>query len=162
MLHKVFQTLVFFCLLISAIKGIDTRRVAKPTFRAEEDEDYDDEDSDDTKGGVFLGSFDSYAHQLSGEVTLLDDKTMEISNLNYDGTGPAAWFMLGKTSRSTLPEFIDLDGTIIPDENEALVLCSKELQNLNYYCLVEKLISLDARRLAGTMMTMSFSSSLEK
>jgi len=97
--------------------GTDGRRIPKvSTTPVTEDEEGQD---DESKGkGVSLGSFETYAHQLGGEVTLLDEKTMEISGLNYDGTGPAAWFMLGKTARSRLPEFIELEGTVIPDENE--------------------------------------------
>ena len=84
----------------------------------QDDEEQDDEDQDDTSGKVTIGSFRSYAHDLGGEVTLLDEKTIEITGLNYDGAGPAAWFMIGNTDRSSLPEMGELDGTVIPDDNE--------------------------------------------
>ncbi len=91
---------------------------ARRLGRQKRDTDADDEDSDDTSGRVSLGSFESYAHDFGGEATLIDDKTLEITGLTYDGAGPAAWFMVGKTDVSSLAEFTELDGTVIPDENE--------------------------------------------
>jgi len=108
--------LVIIFMLVTLVHLSETRKLLKQS--PPEVSLTDDEDSDDQNGRVSLGDFTSYAHQLRGEVTLLDDKTVQISGLNYDGTGPAAWFMVGTTERSSLPEFIDLDGTVIPDESE--------------------------------------------
>jgi len=53
----------------------------------------------------------------SDDVMLMSDKKMKIKDLSYTGTGPAAWFMVGKDSDDYTEEFTDLDGVIIPDEN---------------------------------------------
>ena len=38
---------------------------------------------------VTIGAFTQRAHQVSsGAVTVLDDRTIEIKNFNYDGNGP--------------------------------------------------------------------------
>jgi len=78
----------------------------------------DDVPKPDSKGRYQIGEFISYDHGLAGSVLLLDEKTVQIKGLNYEGEGPATWFMVGRTERASLPEFLDLKGTVIPDENE--------------------------------------------
>lgn len=64
---------------------------------------------------VKVGSFESNSNDISGDVTVIDDKTIKISGFDYDGRGDGS-FVLGK-GKSSLDEYEDLDDlTIIPDE----------------------------------------------
>lgn len=42
-----------------------------------------------------VSEFSSFAHQVSGTLTIIDDRTLEISNFNYDGGGPSVYFYTG-------------------------------------------------------------------
>jgi hypothetical protein len=51
------------------------------------------------------------AHGLrSDNITILDTKTFYIPNLHYDGTGPDAYFWVGRGSQP------DMYGTKVPNE----------------------------------------------
>ncbi|MEM7257530.1 MAG: DM13 domain-containing protein [Pseudomonadota bacterium] len=39
--------------------------------------------------------FSNFSHGISGTLTILDDRTLEITNFSYDGGGPAVYFYLG-------------------------------------------------------------------
>ena len=52
--------------------------------------------ADAQQNGVSLGPFSSLAHDLGGDVFAIDSRTFEVRNFNYDGTGPAAFFWVGK------------------------------------------------------------------
>lgn len=43
-----------------------------------------------------IGQLSTLAHEVSGEVYAIDDRTFEVRNFNYDGLGPAAYFWAGK------------------------------------------------------------------
>jgi hypothetical protein len=40
----------------------------------------------------FTGSFQTQAHNVSGQATIIDDCTIELSNFDYDGGGPLVYF----------------------------------------------------------------------
>ena len=40
-------------------------------------------------------TFSNFAHDISGTLTLIDDRTIEISNFTYDGGGPSVFFYTG-------------------------------------------------------------------
>lgn len=45
----------------------------------------------------------------------MDETTIQINGLTYDGEGPGSWFVAGKGDDYT-KEFVDLDGIVVPDE----------------------------------------------
>lgn len=63
----------------------------------------------------FLGELPTYAHGVTGQVWAdtrdPELRTVRIVNLNYDGTGPDAYFWAGTSAKP------DVTGFIIPDEN---------------------------------------------
>ena len=57
-----------------------------------------------------LPEFKRFAHGVrSGNVTILDEKTIYIPNLHYDGEGPDAFFWVGNGT-SPNPEVIFFNG----------------------------------------------------
>ncbi|XP_016842690.1 protein Skeletor, isoforms B/C isoform X2 [Nasonia vitripennis] len=58
--------------------------------------------------GTFVGNFSSYAHNLGGDVYVLDESTFYIKHFNYDGNAPNGYFWIGKTPMP-MP-----DGTPVP------------------------------------------------
>ncbi|KAL1477420.1 hypothetical protein MTO96_035753 [Rhipicephalus appendiculatus] len=62
--------------------------------------------------GKLIGQIETYAHSLSGTVYAANDKTIVITNLIYDGDGPAAFFWA-----STKKAVLDDDGEQLPDEH---------------------------------------------
>jgi hypothetical protein len=74
---------------------------------------------------VELGEMESWGFNgvKSGEVSLMSEKKMKIKDLDYSGSGPAAWFMVGKDDDTYTEEFTNLDGVIIPDENGRYLHC---------------------------------------
>lgn len=42
-----------------------------------------------------VAEFSTFAHDVSGTLTILDDRTIEITNFNYDGTGVSVFFYNG-------------------------------------------------------------------
>jgi len=54
-----------------------------------------------------IGELETFQHGVSGEVFVLDEKTLVVKNFNYDGAGPDAFFLVGtegtpeKTNEST-------------------------------------------------------------
>ena len=57
---------------------------------------------------VEVGSFQSYAHEVNGDVFAKDEKTLVIKGFTYDGTGPDAFFWAGTSKK---PNSV---GTILP------------------------------------------------
>ncbi|KPM07881.1 Skeletor-like protein [Sarcoptes scabiei] len=64
--------------------------------------------------GIYLGSLPNLSHGVSGEVYKLDDKTLLLRNLNYDGQAPDAYFWVGTSAKP------GVTGSPIPDENGSL------------------------------------------
>ena len=60
--------------------------------------------------GFFLGKLNTYAHQVTGDVYVIDEYTLLIKNFHYDGLAQDAFFWAGATVR---PSNI---GFIVPDE----------------------------------------------
>lgn len=58
--------------------------------------------------GRLIGTLTDYAHGIRGTVYATDENTIFIKNFSYDGTGPDAYFWVGKTPRPS-PE-----GIIVP------------------------------------------------
>lgn len=61
-----------------------------------------DDDDDGPYKGKFLGKFKSYHHEVSGDVYVVDQFTLLITDFNYDGTGSDTFFWCGTTN---LPGF---------------------------------------------------------
>ncbi|KAA8495244.1 Protein Skeletor, isoforms D/E [Porphyridium purpureum] len=53
------------------------------------------------QGAVEVGRLSELAHGLSGQVTVLDTKRVQIDGLTYDGRGPQAFFWVGKGQPGT-------------------------------------------------------------
>lgn len=64
---------------------------------------------------TFLGTLPNMAHEVGGKVYALDDRTLLIKNLKYDGLGPDAYFWIGKRYNSP-----GRSGIKVPDENGSL------------------------------------------
>ncbi|XP_027200021.2 protein Skeletor, isoforms B/C-like [Dermatophagoides pteronyssinus] len=62
----------------------------------------------------FLGDLPSYDHGVSGKVYAINDRTIILRNLNYDGQAPDAFFWIGTTKKP------GVTGQPIPDENGSL------------------------------------------
>lgn len=61
-------------------------------------------------GEVFIGTMFPLSHGVNGNVYAIDERTIRIRNLNYDGQAPDAYFWVGTTQQP------DANGTPIPDE----------------------------------------------
>lgn len=59
---------------------------------------------------TFLGSLSQLSHGVSGEVYAVDDRTIRIRRLNYDGLAPDAYFWVGSTKKP------GVTGTALTDE----------------------------------------------
>lgn len=73
----------------------------------------DCQDEDDDAGpyqGKFIGTLNSFHHQVSGKVYAVDEFTFLISGFNYDGNGADTFFWAGASNRPG-PQ-----GFIVPDE----------------------------------------------
>lgn len=79
--------------------------------------------------GTSIGRFHSFMHGVKGYVSVMDEQTLEISGMTYDGEGPGSWFVVGNDDDYT-KEFVDLDATVVPDESNRL--SNKDLN----YCQV--------------------------
>jgi len=53
--------------------------------------------------GARIGKLTEYHHGVSGEVFAVDSRTLFIKNFNYDGEGPAAYFLVGNSPQPTNP-----------------------------------------------------------
>ncbi|KAL1442593.1 hypothetical protein MTO96_030705, partial [Rhipicephalus appendiculatus] len=62
--------------------------------------------------GKLIGKIDTYAHSFGGTVYAASDKSIVITNLTYDGRGPAAFFWA-----STKKDALDKDDEQLPDEH---------------------------------------------
>lgn len=60
--------------------------------------------------GKYIGKFNSYHHQASGDVYAVDEYTFLITGFNYDGNGVDTFFWSGASNRPG-PQ-----GFIVPDE----------------------------------------------
>ncbi|XP_073818212.1 protein Skeletor, isoforms B/C [Musca autumnalis] len=56
--------------------------------------------------GRFIGQFTNFAHGIKGSVYAVDESTLFIKSFAYDGTGPDAFFWVGKTPRPSPEGFI--------------------------------------------------------
>ena len=61
--------------------------------------------------GRLIGTFNSYHHQVNGEVYAVDDFTMLIKNFVYDGNGKDTFFWAGGSNRP------GTQGFIVPNES---------------------------------------------
>ena len=69
-----------------------------------------EEDVEEYKGRL-VGTFNSYHHQVNGEVYAVDDFTMLIRNFVYDGNGKDTFFWAGGSNRP------GTQGFIVPNES---------------------------------------------
>lgn len=70
----------------------------------------DDEEENGPYQGKFIGSLNSFHHQVSGKVYAVDEYTFLLSGFNYDGNGADTFFWAGASNRPG-PQ-----GFILPDE----------------------------------------------
>jgi len=69
---------------------------------------------------IEIGKFHPIAHGVkSGQVKIVDDKTIKIKDFHYDGKGPDAWFVVGTDDKYTeeRPSGGLPFNHIVPDEN---------------------------------------------
>lgn len=69
-----------------------------------------DDDDDGPYQGKLIGLFNSYHHQVSGNVYAVDEFTFLLSGFSYDGNGADTFFWAGAANRPG-PQ-----GFIVPDE----------------------------------------------
>ncbi|PRD25448.1 UNVERIFIED_CONTAM: Skeletor [Trichonephila clavipes] len=55
--------------------------------------------------GLKLGTFNTHFHEVKGDVYAVNDKTLFISNFNYDGRGADAVFWVGSSNRPDITGF---------------------------------------------------------
>ncbi|WP_077338983.1 DM13 domain-containing protein [Pseudocolwellia agarivorans] len=87
----------------------------------------------------YTGTFSTFAHNVSGTVTILDNCTLQIENFNYDASAPIVYFY-GDTSSNFLSDNAFTIGGILRDdsvayENESITLKlpnNKTLDDLEY------------------------------
>lgn len=70
----------------------------------------EDEEENGPYQGKFIGSLNSFHHQVSGKVYAVDEYTFLLSGFNYDGNGADTFFWAGASNRPG-PQ-----GFIVPDE----------------------------------------------
>lgn len=73
----------------------------------------DSQNEDDDDGiyhGKHLGKFNSYHHQVTGDVYAVDETTFLLTGFSYDGNGADTFFWSGGSNRPG-PQ-----GFIVPDE----------------------------------------------
>lgn len=63
-----------------------------------------------------LNTWENFNDVDSEMITMMNPRQIMIRKFEYNGDGPAAWFMVGKEKDEYNHEFANLDGTIIPDE----------------------------------------------
>ncbi|KAF5296679.1 hypothetical protein FQR65_LT10220 [Abscondita terminalis] len=68
------------------------------------------QDDDGQYNGKFIGKFNNYHHQISGDVYAVDEYTLLLTKFNYDGQGADTFFWAGAANRPG-PQ-----GFIVPDE----------------------------------------------
>ncbi|ODN06079.1 Protein Skeletor, isoforms B/C [Orchesella cincta] len=64
-----------------------------------------------------LETWDNFNDVDSEMITMMAPNKLMIRKFEYNGDGPAAWFMIGKEKDDYNEEFANLDGVIIPDED---------------------------------------------
>ncbi|KAL5284543.1 hypothetical protein ACFFRR_006683 [Megaselia abdita] len=83
--------------------------------------------------GSRIGQLTTFAHGINGTVYAVDETTLFIKNFVYDGTGPDAFFWVGKTSRPSP------DGYIIPYPEDYIGSDPPVLQAHNYTDIILRL-----------------------
>lgn len=75
--------------------------------------------SDHAKVG-YTGTFQTYAHDVAGTVTIVDNCTLQVENFSYDSTAPIVYFY-GDTSANFLSNNAFTIGEILRDNSVAYV-----------------------------------------
>ncbi|CAH1962148.1 unnamed protein product [Acanthoscelides obtectus] len=62
--------------------------------------------------GKYIGKFNSYHHQVSGDIHAVDERTLLLKSFSYDGNGADTFFWAGSVNRPGPQGFIvpDADG----------------------------------------------------
>jgi hypothetical protein len=81
--------------------------------------------------GKRIGSFNTYHHQVSGEVFAVDEYTFYIKGFTYDGNGQDAYFWAGATNRP------GNQGFLIPDDTNRTNVLSRYYDKNIYLTLPE-------------------------
>lgn len=69
-----------------------------------------DEEENAPYRGKYIGTINSYHHQVSGKVYAVDEYTLLLTEFNYDGNGADTFFWAGSSHRP------GTQGFIVPDE----------------------------------------------
>jgi len=72
-----------------------------------------------------VAEFSTFAHDVSGTMTIVDDRTIEITNFNYDGTGISVFFYNGVDGNFFQPNSQEIGQQLLratPYVNETIVL----------------------------------------
>lgn len=87
------------------------------------------------------GEFTDFAHDISGTLTVIDDRTIQITNFNYDGGGVAVFFYTGVDGdyNSGQPIGPQLNGRPFTDETITLTipdnLTLDDFNGLSVWCI---------------------------
>ena len=57
------------------------------------------QEEEDQQGTIFLGSFKSHQHAVSGDLYREDNASLLVENFGYDGSGPDVFFTVGTAGR---------------------------------------------------------------
>jgi hypothetical protein len=84
----------------------------------------------------YSGFFDTYAHNVAGKATIIDDCTIQITHLDYDGAGPEVYFYGAKdhnySDAAAFPIGQKLNGKVYDNAAFTITLPSnKTLNDLN-------------------------------
>ena len=85
--------------------------------------------------GRLIGTFNSYHHQVNGEVYAVDDFTMLVKNFVYDGNGKDTFFWAGGSNRP------GTQGFIVPNEDGRTNVLKRSVPSLGFLpmCLILKM-----------------------
>ena len=76
--------------------------------------------------GRLIGTFNSYHHQVNGEVYAVDDFTMLVKNFVYDGNGKDTFFWAGGSNRP------GTQGFIVPNEDGRTNVLKRSVPSLGF------------------------------
>lgn len=73
----------------------------------------------------FTGSFNTLAHDVTGDAEIIDNCTIAITNFNYDATAPAVYFYADNTDTSSIESFTlgdELRKDSVPYNNATIIV----------------------------------------
>ncbi len=82
---------------------------------------------------ILTGSLETYAHDVSGNVKIYEDGTLEITNFNYDGLAPDVYLALGHITDDFLYQILLSEELEEAYEDETYTMIIPETVDINNY-----------------------------